>query len=254
MGMLQTPHGCCLNSTYHDRLHPHTNAIYDDPMDVLWESMIVEEDESTQNTESKPQTPSNPFAMMKASKVNKPSNNSKESEVKEEDYCQIYDTIQHEYVKQYICPYLVGQTIKNYSSQKRKQIDNDNELKFEPKLGDDLGDRIYFSECKKYYCAEQFRKHAIEGNFDNPSSIEWFEYYQEFISTICINEHHRQKIGGTQYRQGQEVRRSSRRKSCNQFEHILKGWLTDDDCQSIVQLWKQSFDGMGWKTDTLPVL
>ena len=173
----------------------------------------------------------------------------------EEKHVQIYDTIQHDFVRHYICPYLVTMSIKNDASRKRERGENDEQLHFNPQIDDDLLDRQRTNDSYLFDAAKSFRSHPIEGNFDCPSSSAWFDYYQEFFSTICINEYHREQKGGSQYRQGQEIRRSSRRrKQSNQFEHILHEWLPKDQCDQVVEKWKHSFDGMGWKTETLPLL
>ena len=235
---------CLLQSTYHDRLHPHTEAIYDDPLNITWESGEYEELNESKDASALEPAP-NPFNITK-------SKSKEQSESKEEELCQIYDTIQHDFVKDYMCPYLVTMSIKNGAFRKRKQ--RNDELVFDPQIDDKLRELQKINKNHLCDTAEQFQQHHIEGNFDCPTSRAWLEYYQEFISTVCINEHHRQRKGGSQYRQGREIRRSTRGRNSNNFEHILTGWLQDDHCETIVEKWKNSFNGMGWKADTLPLL
>ena len=79
--ILQNPHGSCVNSSYQYRLHPHTIDIYDQPMDVTWESSKIDKYSnpyylnetnynSTQNNEihKDPDAKSNPFTLTKHKK------------------------------------------------------------------------------------------------------------------------------------------------------------------------------------------
>ena len=58
--------------------------------------------------------------------------------------------------------------------------------------------------------------------------------------------------GGSQRHNGAAIRRSRRRNTF--FEHQLNAWLTEEQWTCIVNKFKQSFEGMGWKSDTLPTL
>merc|ERR1719461_879961 len=126
-------------------------------MNIVWESVAGDEDDSNPDKDSDPNPPpSNPFSMtMTQAKVSKI-----KEEVHEEKYCQIYDTIPHDFVKHYMCPYLVSMAIKNGSTRQLKRK-SDECIQFAPKLGDDLNDRQWCSELKIYQCAEQFRRHPI---------------------------------------------------------------------------------------------
>merc|ERR1712228_930292 len=168
--ILQKPHGCCPNSTYHGRLHPHTNAIYDVPLDIMWESGEFEEYSNPTYLNENQLNASTDSAPEQITKTK----TKKQSESKEEELCEIYDSIQHEYVTHYICPYLVTMSI-----QQRKQK-KDRIIKFEPKLDDILEDAQRKNNLSLYDSAKLFRQHPIEGNFDCPTTRAWFEYYQEF--------------------------------------------------------------------------
>merc|ERR1712154_299501 len=185
--ILQKPHGSCLNSTYHDRLHPHTTAIFNEPLDTQWESCNFEEysnpyylnqDNQNMSTISNPiKNISNPFSIStKNAKTNK-------NEEKDNQFCQIYDTVQHEYLKHYISPFLVTLAIRIGAVRQNNKITH-----FKPKLLDNLSDEQQINNRHKYGVAESFRQHPIDGNFDFPTTRAWFDYYHEFVSTVCISE------------------------------------------------------------------
>lgn len=241
----------CRQSTYHDRLHPHSRDIYDDPMSVTLERCRVDQYENpyylddAANTETKEQPKSNPFALTKQKTATTKPNPIEEDG--DDGYRTIYDTVQHDYLREHISPYLVTSAIQMGSNNNTVTVKN-----FEPQLICDLHDRQMVNGLHQYNAAAAFRKRANEGNFDGPTTRAWFEYYHEFITTVCIKEYHREKAGGSSYRNGREIRRSRRKSTL--FEHVLKGWIDKDECTKIAHQWKDSFEGMGWKTDTLPVL